>query len=308
MSEAADYSFARPSPSALVGAGYKDVIRYLSPPPNAKNITLDELKALRDVGLGVALVWEWVEQRAFVSGASGGAADAPTANQLADALGYPNDCVIYFVLEDPNQLPDSTWPRIDEYADAVKARSARPIGGYGSQAHIEHAIGAGLITKGWQVGGWSTGVSSTCHLLQRSSNPVLTIMGGSLDDNFIIDEDFGQWKGAIDGSSQDKKPVPVVGTPDRAPDGNPFTVLVADGMLGDHTIRALQWKIGTPADGYFGRNSDVALQAYLGVAADGGVGPMTIKALQQRVGSAPDGVWGPGTTMALQERLNAGTF
>ena len=92
MSEAADYSFSRPSAAALVAAGYRDVLRYVSPPPNAKNLTLPELNELRGVGLGIALVWESVNQRAATSGAQGGAADAPVANQLADALGYPANC------------------------------------------------------------------------------------------------------------------------------------------------------------------------------------------------------------------------
>ena len=58
---------------------------------------------------------------------------------MAGDLGYPENCVLYFVLEDPNKLAGSFWPQIDAYAGAVKQHSKRPIGGYGSQAYIEHA-------------------------------------------------------------------------------------------------------------------------------------------------------------------------
>jgi hypothetical protein len=308
VSEAADYSTARPAPAALVAAGYKDVVRYVSPPPNSKNLTLPELNALRGAGLGVALVWESVAQRAATSGAAGGTADAPIANQLADALGYPDSCVIYFVLEDPNQLPTSSWPQIDAYATAAKAKSKRPIGGYGSQAYIEHAIEKGLITKGWQVGGWSTGVSSKCHLMQRSNNPLLTTMGGNLDDDFIIAEDFGQWTGNIPPSGNVQPAPPAPPPSGSAPDHNPYTILAIDGVLGDHSIRATQWKVQTPADGLFGPNTAVALQKHLGVPADGVLGPTTVKALQARLGCPQDGVWGSQTTTALQKHLNSAAF
>jgi hypothetical protein len=309
VSEAADYSTARPAPAALVAAGYKDVVRYVSPPPNPKNITLPELNELRGAGLGIALVWESVAQRAATSGAAGGKSDAPLANQLADQLGYPDSCTIYFVLEDPNKLPTSSWPQMDAYATAAKQNSKRPIGGYGSQAYIEHAIEGGLITKGWQVGGWSTGVSPKCHLMQRSNNPTLTTMGGNLDDDYIIAEDFGQWTGNIPPSGTVKPPPPPPPPPPgTSPDHNPYTLLVTDGLLGDHSIRATQWKVQAPADGLFGPNTATALQKHLGVPADGVIGPTTVKALQARVGTPQDGVWGPQTTKALQSHLNSATF
>jgi hypothetical protein len=229
------------------------------------------------------------------------------ANSMADALGYPVDRVIYFVLEDPNQLPTTAWPQIEAYAQAAKEHCSRPIGGYGSQALIEHAIDAHLITKGWQVGGWSTSVSSKCHLLQRSNNPILTTMGRNLDDNLIIAEDFGQWEGRIPPSDPDQVADPVP-TTDHAPDGNPFTILRVDGIFGDHTLRATQWKIGTAQDGLFGRKSAVALQEHLGVPDDGIIGPQTIKALQRRVDVPQDGFWGSQTTSGLQIHLNSGQF
>ncbi len=249
-----------------------------------------------------------MNQRAATSGAVGGAVDAPVANQLADALGYPANCVIYFVLEDPNELPTCSWPQLDAYAAAAKSHSKRPIGGYGPQAYIEHAIDRGLITKGGQVGGWSTGVSPKCHLMQRSNKPVLTTMGGSLDDDFIIVPDFGQWTGSIAQSPPVPPPAPTPAPAGRAPDGNPYTILVRDGLLGDHTIRATQWKVQAPTDGLFGPNTAVALQKHLSVPADGIVGPTTIKALRARVGATQDGTWGTQTTTALQNHLNSGAF
>ena len=81
--------------------------------------------------------------------------------------------------------------------------------------------------------------------------------------------------------------------------------LVADGVLGPKTYRALQQWLGVPADGIWGPRSKRALQYRLGVKADGIIGPVTVRALQRLVGAPQDGVWGPRTTRSLQGYLNA---
>jgi len=64
MTQVIDYSFSRPAPSDIAGAGYVGVIRYLSGGGNRKDITRDELDALHGAGLAVGLVWETTASRA----------------------------------------------------------------------------------------------------------------------------------------------------------------------------------------------------------------------------------------------------
>ena len=76
---------------------------------------------------------------------------------------------------------------------------------------------------------------------------------------------------------QDQRVGPTQKPSGHAPDGNPHTLLVVDGALGDYTIRATQWKIKTPADGLFGNQTTIALQKHLGIAADSILGPRLSK-------------------------------
>lgn len=191
MAEAADFSFSKPSAAALKALGYVAGIGYVSNDPT-KNLTPAQVIDFHEQGLGVCIVWESENQEALKTGAAGGRADALAANLQADALMWPLSRPIYFVLEDPSQLPGVDWAILDEYAAAAKAASKRPIGGYGSQAYIEHARTSGLIQYGWQVGGWSTSVSGMCHMMQRTQGQKLPTLG-QVDDNFVIQNDFGQW-------------------------------------------------------------------------------------------------------------------
>ena len=89
MSEAADYSFSRPSPAPWSPLGTKTSSATCPHRLTGKNITGPELKALRDAGLGICLVWESVDQRAATSGAEGGAEDGAMANGDGRRPGVP---------------------------------------------------------------------------------------------------------------------------------------------------------------------------------------------------------------------------
>lgn len=80
--------------------------------------------------------------------------------------------------------------------------------------------------------------------------------------------------------------------------------LVADGIIGTQTIRALQEWVGARVDGIWGAETTRKLQAKVGAKVDGVRGAETTRKLQAVVGAKVDGVWGPATTRALQTYLN----
>lgn len=193
-----DYSFARPSPGQLKAAGYLGAMRYLAPLPNTKVVTLAEAQAIWAAGWMLGLVWEGVAQEAE-AGYPAGVAHAQAALAQADALGWPGSRPIFFVLEDPNEEPSSDWPTIEAYCQGVASvLGAARVGGYGSQALLEHLLAVGLISWGWQVGGWSASVSTVrgMVLYQRLSTTICPpALAGSIDEDAVLQADWGGWDG-----------------------------------------------------------------------------------------------------------------
>lgn len=207
-----DYSFARPDPVSMKVSGADGVVRYLAPLPNTKVIDAAERDRLLAAGLSITLIWESVAQRAL-AGANAGTVDAHTAIGMAQALGYPDNAAIYFCLEDPSKLPRSQWPKVLAYIEAVAAVGG-PYrrGGYGSQDLVEETLRQGFISKGWQVEGWSAGVSLTCHLFQRSNSRSHPFPG--TDENVCLQDDWGQWSPNQPPEEDDMAPAKLYAFPD----------------------------------------------------------------------------------------------
>lgn len=190
-----DYSFARPNPADIKAAGYQGVVRYLSWLPNAKVVTRPEAEAIWAAGLDLALVWESTAQAAS-GGRPAGQKEGAEALRQADAVGWPADRPVYFVLEDPTRIPTSSWPAVADYCRGLQDAGwpVERVGGYGSQALIEHLLAAGLIGWGWQVGGWSPTVSGACHLYQRTT-PTMAgpAWAGDVDEDAVLKPDWGGW-------------------------------------------------------------------------------------------------------------------
>jgi hypothetical protein len=187
-----DYSFARPAPDLIRSAGYHGVVRYLAPLPNAKVISAAEQAGLLAAGLSIVYVWEWYNQRAAIAGYIGGRNDAQEAIRQVRALSAPAGTCIYYVLEDPTRIPSSQWPQVFEYlrgVNEIHANTGYAIGGYGGQALVEASIQRNLCKYGWQVGGWSTGVSNLCHLYQRLGY----VLNNTCDENACLQQDWGNW-------------------------------------------------------------------------------------------------------------------
>lgn len=154
----ADYSFARPSLAALKAAGFKAIVRYLSPQPNTKNVTAAELQECERLGLGVIFVWEINGTRVVVSGAAGGRSDVAEAVRQARALPggyvYPAGQTIIFANDTDNKASD--LPNVYGYFDSVIAGKAEYKAGAYTEFEIVEALRyAGYDLFMWQPAAWS---------------------------------------------------------------------------------------------------------------------------------------------------------
>jgi hypothetical protein len=152
-----DYSFSRPSASALKAAGFTTVVRYISR-GSKKNITESEIESLRKAGLNIALVWETTAGRA-ADGQKAGVDDVKDGERIADQLGYPKDAVIFYAVDF-----DANPSQVRPYFRGVKNNARRPYGVYGGFKIAD----AGLAPYVWQTMAWSSGrVSDKTDLLQH---------------------------------------------------------------------------------------------------------------------------------------------
>lgn len=152
-------SFDPPDPPELAEAGILLACRYLSTPPNPKNVTEGEIQSLHANGIGVLLNWEGGASRTL-SGAAAGAADGAQAGAMARELGAPAGTVIYFST-DFDAVP-AQYPTIAAYY--VAASDALPpeygAGAYGHGALIDYLTQWGDIQAAWQTYAWSNGYRS----------------------------------------------------------------------------------------------------------------------------------------------------
>ncbi len=173
-----DYSFARPNPSDIVAAGYKGVLRYLS--PNAgKNLTTDERDALRAEGLAIGLVWEWYAQRAL-EGHDSGVQDAQTALTQANALGVPAEVPIFFAVD--WDATEAQQVNIDDYLNGAKTILGDRVGIYGGYYPVKRALDNGIVKMAWQTYAWSGDQWDERAQLRQTLN-------GQWDGQVDIDED-----------------------------------------------------------------------------------------------------------------------
>lgn len=212
----ADYSLARLHPADMLACGYKGAVRYLCYLPNDKVIQLPELQMLVGGGVGVTFVWEFTAQRAL-GGAPAGSQDGAEAAKQLKGLGVPG-AFVYVVMEDPNPIQTSQWAVAIQYLKAFTAQlpnGVKQVGGYGSQMFIEYLLDQGLISKGWQVEGWSGSVSQRPGMcLYQRLSPTLPNPGGAIDEDVVLQGDWGQVTSLVDPPA----PPVVVPTPTPLPE------------------------------------------------------------------------------------------
>jgi hypothetical protein len=186
----ADYSFSRPNLDALKASGCTGIVRYAADVPGfpGKQVEAAEIAACAQLGLTLTIVQEGDAQPAL-RGFAGGVADATSANNRLSTLGYDTGGWIYYAAEDPNRLPQTAWPTVVQYFQGVNSVRARPVGGYGSAALLDHLESLGLISRKWAVAPW--GGYSSCHLAQYGAT-VPAQFTGQIDANLVIQPDYGQ--------------------------------------------------------------------------------------------------------------------
>jgi MYXO-CTERM domain-containing protein len=187
-----DYSFARPSPSGLHAEGYTFACRYLSPPPNGKNLSASEAAQLWAAHVDVVANFEETATNAL-SGQSQGVTDAQLADSQSKADGIPTGRPIYFSVDFDAQTSD--FAAIDAYFDgAASVIGIGRTGAYGGHAVIQHLFDVGKIRWGWQTYAWSNGAWDSRAQLRQVQNDI-TAAGdtGCCDEDQAQAADFGQW-------------------------------------------------------------------------------------------------------------------
>jgi len=187
-----DYSFARPSPGGLSSEGYTFACRYLSPPPNGKNLSASEAAQLWAAHVDVVANFEETATNAL-SGQTQGVTDAQLADSQSKADGIPAGRPIYFSVDFDAQTSD--FAAIDAYFDGVASViGIGRTGAYGGYAAIQHLFDAGKIRWGWQTYAWSNGSWDSRAQLRQVQNDI-TAAGDSAccDEDQAQAADFGQW-------------------------------------------------------------------------------------------------------------------
>ena len=192
-----DYSFARPAPSALAGAGYTFAARYLSH-ESSKNLSGGERDALWSAGVDVVVVWE-DSADAALGGYGRGVSDAQAALWEANALGIGGDRPIYFAV-DFDASPGQEGA-IDAYFDGVSSVIGRGrAGAYAGYWPIKRLFDAGKITWGWQTYAWSGGNWDGRAQVRQVQNGIS--VGNSYlccDRDQAVATDYGQWRAQVGG-------------------------------------------------------------------------------------------------------------
>lgn len=183
---AVDYSFSRPSLTALRAAGYDGIIRYLSWDA-AKNLTRPEVDAAHAAGLWVALNWEgWGDLREFgatvAAAASNGRTAGAEARRLCDAMAAPAGLPIFVSADYPAQ-PEH-YEIIGAFLDAFAAASARPVGIYGGGPLIDWCLDHGHAALGWQTNATSWGVTDRA-VIRQALAPESGPFAGQIDPNTV---------------------------------------------------------------------------------------------------------------------------
>ena len=182
-----DYSWARPSPVQIKQAGFDGVIRYLSYDTTGKNITASERDALRAAGLSITLNWENSAQDAL-GGSAAGVEYARQALAMANALGYPFVCALYFSV-DFDATPQQQAV-INAYFQAIESVIGHArTGAYGDYYVLERLAAAGLASYYWQTTAWSGGQIFGKDVIFQTGQQVFS--GGADVDN--ISGPFGCW-------------------------------------------------------------------------------------------------------------------
>lgn len=174
QTDAFDYSWARPNPTAMAGAGIKAVGRYLW--RGGKGVTVAEIQADWAAGVGVWLGYE-ADNGNHLKGAAQGTIDGRDAAQLLAQLApvVPADARVYFACD--QQVRDDQVQTVIAYLNAARAQCP------GASCYAQRSVVDTWERPAWQTVAWSNGVSANAVIYQSAIN--LTFNGSSVDDDWI---------------------------------------------------------------------------------------------------------------------------
>lgn len=190
-----DFAGGRPGAAAVRDAGYRFVVRYLSPGgPNlpGKQLLPDEAQDYRAHGVEIVSNFESYADR-MKEGRPAGVQDATAALEHVLACGGRRDRPIYFSAD----WDATEWEQadIDDYLrGAGEVIGVENVGIYGGYWPVKRALDAGTARWAWQAQAWSGGnVDPRIHLLQRNSDGYAGVGGVECDVNEAHAADYGQW-------------------------------------------------------------------------------------------------------------------
>ncbi len=186
-----DFSWARPGGAAIKAAGNEFVMRYVPyPGDGGKGLTAAEVEDYRANGLDIGLVFESTAAR-HLAGFGAGAVDGLQSMKSAKALGFPDDCAVYFAVDFDASADQMTI--IDDYQrGAASILTAARVGIYGSYRVID-LTSLSNTTWLWQTYAWSHGQEHPRRHVYQYENGV-TLNGGEVDLCEAYGTEQGLWK------------------------------------------------------------------------------------------------------------------
>lgn len=178
------------SAQVLKNSGVEVVGRYLGR-TLAKGLTLDEVKAIHNVGLSLFLILELSPLKASYFTFDKGVSDAQFALQEAEYLNVPKGVCIYFTVDYEAQNADMS--AIAEYLHGVHTilTGKYLVGIYGSYAVINAVKGVSYPPdRYFQTYAWSYGAKAPNHIYQYKNS---VVVGGVFVDEDYVNEDAGLW-------------------------------------------------------------------------------------------------------------------
>ncbi len=199
-----DYAWGRPGIPAMKKTGVKFVVRYLSYDRTGKNLSAEEVKALRAAGIDIVVVWESGAARAL-DGFNAGVSDAREARRLLRKFGVI-DVPIYFAVD--FDASASHQARINAYLRGAASVHGRDrTGVYGGYWVVKRVLDAGIVKYAWQTYAWSGGKwDARAHIQQFWNGRRLN--GHDVDFDRSTKADFGQWRRPKPQSKPKPKPKP----------------------------------------------------------------------------------------------------
>jgi hypothetical protein len=191
MKTGLDFSWSKPSISAIKAEGYSFVIRYLSYDHNRKNLTHAEAASYSANHIDVVSNWE-AGARDALKGYAAGHQHATAANDQHHACGGPSGAPIYFSA-DFDVTPQQQAAVNDYLRGVASVIGIKRVGVYGGYYTVKRCAEAGLATFFWQTYAWSGGQWFPRAQLRQVRNGI-KVGGADCDLDHAMTDHFGQWK------------------------------------------------------------------------------------------------------------------